>query len=115
MWLGAEIAWRCRARHRNADAIVCAVALIGSTPFLYASLVLASVNIKVTYVSIDSTVVSLSATECSLFLTGSKDLSCLFNYQADALANQNRVTKLNVFCYLLRVFKSNFPSTAWLN
>lgn len=60
MWLGAEIAWRCRVRNRKADALVCAVALLGSAPFLYGSLVLASINIKVTYVSIDSTAVSLT-------------------------------------------------------
>ena len=47
-------------RNKKADALVCAVALLGSAPFLYGSLVLASINIKVTYVSIDSTVVSLS-------------------------------------------------------
>lgn len=52
MWLGAEIAWRFRVRNRRADAYVCAVALVGSAPFLYGSLVLASINIKVTYVSI---------------------------------------------------------------
>lgn len=50
VWLGAEIAWRYRVRNRKADAIVCAVALIGSAPFLYVCLVLAAVNIKVTYV-----------------------------------------------------------------
>ena len=60
MWLGAEIAWRYRVRNRKADALVCAVALLGSAPFLFGSLVLASINIKVTYVSIDSTVISLS-------------------------------------------------------
>lgn len=49
VWLGAEIAWRYRVRNRKADAYVCAVALVGSAPFLYASLVLASINIKVTY------------------------------------------------------------------
>ena len=27
-------------------------------------------------------------------------------YQADALADQNRVTKFNVFCYVLRVFNN---------
>lgn len=53
VWLGAEIAWRYRVRNRRADAIVCAVALLGSAPFLYGSLVLASKNIKVTYVSIE--------------------------------------------------------------
>lgn len=47
-------------RNRKADALVCAVALLGSAPFLYGSLVLASINIKVTYVSIDSTAVSLT-------------------------------------------------------
>ena len=51
VWLGAEIAWRYRTRNRKADALVCAVALIGSSPFLYGCLVLASTNIKVTYVS----------------------------------------------------------------
>ena len=51
VWLGAEIAWRYRLRNRKADAIVCAVALLGSAPFLYGSLVLAIKNIKVTYVS----------------------------------------------------------------
>ncbi|XP_068690503.1 protein spinster homolog 1-like [Montipora foliosa] len=49
VWLGAESAWRYRVKNRKADAIVCAVALIGSTPFLYACLVLASEHIKVTY------------------------------------------------------------------
>lgn len=49
VWLGAEIAWRYRTRNRKADALVCAVALIGSAPFLYGCLVLASKNIKVTY------------------------------------------------------------------
>ncbi|KAJ7387334.1 Protein spinster 3 [Desmophyllum pertusum] len=49
VWLGAEIAWRYRVRNRKADAIVCAVALLGSAPFLYGSLVLASKNIKITY------------------------------------------------------------------
>ncbi|RMX51694.1 hypothetical protein pdam_00008114 [Pocillopora damicornis] len=49
VWLGAEIAWRYRTRNRKADALVCAVALIGSAPFLYGCLVLASTNIKVTY------------------------------------------------------------------
>ena len=47
-------------RNRKADALVCAVALLGSAPFLYGCLVLASINIKVTYVSIDSTVASLT-------------------------------------------------------
>lgn len=60
MWVGAEIAWRCRVRYRTADALVCAVALLGSAPFLYGSLALASINIKVTYVSIGSIVVSFS-------------------------------------------------------
>lgn len=52
MWLGAEIAWRYRVRNRKADALVCTVALLGSAPFLFGCLVLASKNIKVTYVSI---------------------------------------------------------------
>lgn len=51
VWLGAEIAWRYRVQNRKADAIVCAVALLGSAPFLYGCLVLATTNIKVTYVS----------------------------------------------------------------
>ena len=50
VWLGAEIARRYKVRNRKADAIVCAVALLGSAPFLYVCLVLAAVNVKVTYV-----------------------------------------------------------------
>ena len=50
VWLGAEIARRYKVRNRKADAIVCAVALLGSAPFLYVCLVLAAVDVKVTYV-----------------------------------------------------------------
>lgn len=50
VWLGAEIAWRYRVRNKKADALVCAVALIGSAPFLYGCLVLAAKNIRATYV-----------------------------------------------------------------
>lgn len=49
VWLGAEIARRYKVRNRKADAIVCAVALLGSAPFLYVCLVLAAVDVKVTY------------------------------------------------------------------
>ena len=44
VWLGAEIARRYKVRNRKADAIVCAVALLGSAPFLYVCLVLAAVD-----------------------------------------------------------------------
>ncbi|KAK2574256.1 Protein spinster-like protein 1 [Acropora cervicornis] len=49
VWLGAEIARRYKVRNRKADAIVCAVALLGSAPFLYVCLVLAAMDVKVTY------------------------------------------------------------------
>ena len=73
-------------RNRKADAYVCAVALVGSAPFLYTSLVLASINIKVTYVSIvqqlsvslrfhSCWLEKLNTVEHSLFLIGSEDSS----------------------------------------
>ena len=55
VWLGADVARRYRVRNGRADALVCALGLLSSTPLLYGALVLAPKSVYAAYVSMNQT------------------------------------------------------------
>ncbi|EDO39433.1 predicted protein [Nematostella vectensis] len=52
VWLGAELARRWRVYNKRADALICAIGLIGCTPFLYLAIVFAHKSLVSAYVTV---------------------------------------------------------------